>query len=136
MVRFEFREEKSKHFGSIYRPIAEVRLHGEVVVNELFYIDSGADITIIPRTVGELLGLHLEESEIIDLYGIGETALSVVVRNMDMEIGDTKFSARIGWSLTERVPLLLGRLDVFDRFEITFKQREGFTELTPLDAST
>ena len=32
--------------------------------------------------------------------------------------------ARVAWSLTEDVPLVLGRLDVFNEFDIFFKERE------------
>ncbi len=47
---------------------------------------------------------------------------------MDMEIAGTRFTARIGWALTERVPLLLGRLDIFDHFRIVFEVNKGFVE--------
>ena len=132
MVRFDFRKEKSKHFGTIYRPVAKVKLFGEVIVKEIFYVDSGADLTIIPRSVGELLGLKLKESEIIDLYGVGEGALSVVIKKIKMVIVDKKIEARIGWALTEKVPLLLGRLDIFDKFEVIFNQNEGFIDFISL----
>ena len=131
-MRFEFREEKSEHFGTIPRPVAEVKLFGKVTVKEIFYVDSGADITILPRSVGELLGFELRDSEIIDLYGVGESALSVVIKEIEMEIGEEKFKARVGWALTERVPLLLGRLDIFDKFEVIFNQQKGFIDFLPL----
>ena len=136
MVRFEFRQEKSKHFGTILRPVATVKLFGEFPVKEIFYVDSGADLTIIPRSVGELLELDLKERDIIDLYGVGEGALSVAIKKIEMEIGDTRITARIGWALTERVPLLLGRLDIFDKFQITFDARKRFIEFSPLASKT
>ena len=33
-------------------------------------------------------------------------------------------SARVGWSLREDVPFLLGRMGVFDRFSIEFREHE------------
>ena len=42
-----------------------------------------------------------------------------------MTIGELTIPTRIAWAQLETVPLLLGRADVFDAFEITFKQREG-----------
>jgi len=35
------------------------------------YIDSGADITVIPRVLGEALGFKAEDSKITELTGIG-----------------------------------------------------------------
>ncbi len=60
-MRYQLRKEKSKHFGTLVRPVVEVKLHGAVSVNEVFYVDSGADVSIIPRSVGELLELELKE---------------------------------------------------------------------------
>jgi len=58
MVRFEFRREKSKHFHSILRPVAEVRLHGKITIKEIFYVDSiMGEITSIED---ELKGLAIE----------------------------------------------------------------------------
>lgn len=131
-MKYQFRKERSKYFGTIVRPVVEVRLHGAVSVNEVFYVDSGADVTIIPRSVGELLELELREEDIIDLHGIGESALSVVIKSVDMEIAGTRFTARVGWALTERIPLLLGRLDIFDHFRIIFDANKGFVEFNPL----
>lgn len=66
-------------------------------------IDSGADISIIPYTLGEDLGLHL-----------------------DMEKRrDARVEARVGWALTDDVPLILGRLDIFRSFVIEFRELEG-----------
>jgi len=131
-VKYQLRKERLKHFGSIFRPVVEVRLYGAVSVNEIFYVDSGADITIIPRSVGELLELVLKEEDIVDLYGIGESALSVAIKSVDMEIAGKRFLARVGWALTERVPLLLGRLDVFNHFKILFDIKKGFVKFDPI----
>jgi hypothetical protein len=36
-----------------------------------------------------------------------------------------KLPARIAWALVEEVPLLLGRVDVFEHFQIIFDERKG-----------
>jgi hypothetical protein len=130
-MKYQLRKERTRHFGILLRPVVEVILHGGVTVKEIFYVDSGADITIIPRSVGELLQLELVENEIIDLSGIGEGKISVAIKSINMEIAGARFKSRIGWALTEKVPLLLGRLDVFDRFRISFEIGHGFLDLQP-----
>ncbi len=48
MIRHEFREEKSS-LGKVFRPVAEVILKkDDLSVGIPMYIDSGADISMIP----------------------------------------------------------------------------------------
>ncbi len=42
-----------------------------------------------------------------------------------MKINDIILNVRIGWSLREDVPFILGRLDVFDKFHIEFREDEN-----------
>jgi hypothetical protein len=41
-----------------------------------------------------------------------------------MKIEKYQFSCTIGWAQIERVPFLLGRENVFEYFDITFRQKE------------
>jgi len=89
---------------------------------QLFYVDSGADITLIPKSVGDLLGLTLASpQEIREIKGIGERGVPIVIRRLQLQVGSKVFPARVGWCLLEEVPLLLGRLDCFRLFEISFR---------------
>ncbi len=87
-------------------------------------IDSGADVSIISYENGLELGLVLEKDEhISDLGGIGG-GISVVYRTLQMQIGDYLFDTKIAWSLGKKIPEILGRVDVFDKFDIELKQAE------------
>lgn len=121
-IEFDFRKEKSGMFGEILRPVAKVNLlHKNISIPEIFYVDSGADITLIPRSVGELLALeNPTPQEIIDIKGIGEKGVPIVLRRVKIMLGDFKVDARIGWALIEDVPLLLGREDFFKYFYVVF----------------
>lgn len=123
-VEFAFRKERSSLFGEIYRPVTKVVLaNRDHRVPEIFYVDSGADITLIPRSVGEILAFdNPTPAEIIDLKGIGGKGVPMVVRKAAMFLGGLKISSRIGWALIEDVPLLLGREDFFKYFEVTFSR--------------
>jgi len=122
-VEFAFRRESSNLLGAIGRPVARVIvMHRRRRVPQLFYVDSGADITLIPKSVGDLLGLTLASSrEIREIKGIGERGVPIVIRRLRLQVGSKIFSARVAWCLIEEVPLLLGRLDCFRLFEITFR---------------
>lgn len=121
-IEFDFRKEKSKIFGNIYRPVAKLLIsHKSKIVPQIFYVDSGADITLIPRSVGEILELaNPKPSEIFDILGIGEKGVPIVLRRVTILLNDFKIFCRIGWALIEDVPLLLGREDFFKYFNVTF----------------
>ena len=122
-IEFPFAREKSQLFGTIFRPIARVVLNDRFP--NIMYLDSGADISLLPRSVGELIGLEREKDERPEqIFGVGQSSVGVFVRQVTMRIGESRFRARVAWSRTEDVPMLLGRLDVFRRFNISFQERK------------
>ena len=125
-IDFDFRKEKSNIFGEIRRPIARlILIKGKIKLPEIFYVDSGADVTLIPRSVGELLGFKVKSpEEISEIKGIGEHGIPIVIRKITFQIGQTKIPSKIAWSLVENVPLLLGREDFFKYFDIVFRKNK------------
>ncbi len=121
-ISFPYKKENSDIFGEIYRPIAVVYFIGEQEILELPYVDSGADITLIPNTIGELLGFEKDSGNIKEVYSVGKKAIPIIVKKIKLRIADYEFEARVAWALTENVPVLLGRLDIFDKFKITFDE--------------
>lgn len=111
------------------RPVADVYIKGRSGAWIKFhpYIDSGADITLLPKSLGELLGLTKNNSQIRYLGGI-RGSVPIIYKQTHMRIGNVDFPAEIAWALIETVPPLLGRIDVFDVFTVTFKQTEGSIE--------
>jgi hypothetical protein len=130
MIKFKYQRERSNLLGVIHRPVAEVRFKDfeDNPLIAFMYIDSGADITLIPRRFGEAIGLNFEEKDIREISGVGKGSIPVVIREVDLRIGEHEFKARIAWALEESVPPLLGRLDVFDEFDVKFVQREKTIE--------
>ena len=123
-IIFRYRTERSRLFGTIKRPVAKVYVR-DVSGNWVpcfMYIDSGADFTIIPYRFGLMLGLRLE-GPVEEVYGIGG-GIPIIIKRLELKIGDVIINARVGWSLREDVPFLLGRMDVFNEFNIEFRERE------------
>ena len=125
-IEFDFRKEKSRLFGNIYRPVAKLLIiHKNNKVPQIFYVDSGADITLIPRSVGEILELsNPKPSESFEIMGISEKGVPIVLRRVQILLNGLRIFCRIGWSLIEDVPLLLGREDFFKYFDITFERNK------------
>lgn len=128
MIEFEYKEwlKKIGERGELFiikRPNAIVTImHKDNFQTLDMVVDSGSDICIIPKIVGESLGLEIEsEKEIISIGGIGGS-IPIVERELILKIGTEKFKANVGWALEEGVVPLLGREDVFDMFHIEFLQ--------------
>jgi predicted aspartyl protease len=93
-------------------------------------LDSGADISVISQEVAELLGLDLS-GEREEATGIGGK-VPAVQTSVNIEIGKPheiyNFSIPVKVILdrgvVEDLPILLGRVGFFDKFVITFNQRE------------
>jgi predicted aspartyl protease len=94
-------------------------------------VDSGADITYIPKKVGERLGLTRSKHETTFMaYGVG-SEVSYLVREMPIKINDKILNIRLLWGQDENVSdVLLGRLDVFDKFDVLFSQHRNKIEFT------
>jgi len=124
MIEFHYRQELLKTGDIILRPVAKVNLlrSENEWITEYFYVDSGADYTLIPYRMGRFLGLEKIASEVREIGGIGGV-IGARFAQVPMKIETYQFDCTIGWAQIERIPFLLGRQDVFEHFDITFQQR-------------
>ncbi len=96
-------------------------------------LDSGADLSLIPYSVGETIGLELDIENRSEVQGIGEGSVPYILNEIKLKIETVEISGRVGWALIEEVPFILGRLDVFQNFSIEFRQFENRILLEPAD---
>lgn len=130
MISFKYRKEKTGILGErTLRPVATVFIKDQDGTWQKFepYIDSGADVSLISFSTGQLLGLNPKDGTKSTLGGIAG-GLPVVYTKVMMRIGEHEFEAKVAWAQVHGVPPLLGRADVFEVFNITFKQAEGIIE--------
>lgn len=132
MIEFPFKKRRSRRLGEILKPLIPVRLIGpKSSETVLMLLDSGTDLSLIPYSVGEAIGLELDMSNRSEVQGIGEGSVPYILSQVKLGIGAAEVTARIGWALIEEVPFLLGRLDVFRRFAVEFREFEGKILLKP-----
>ncbi len=96
MVVFTYRKERGRITGIVYRPVAKVYIksaNGEWIPFAP-YIDSGADITLIPYTLGLKLGFEISK-DIVNLHGVRGIGLPVEIKKVKMRIGDMELEPRI-----------------------------------------
>ncbi len=128
MIEFPFVTKPSIRYGTLYIPIAKISVQttqGFEAVS--FLIDSGADLTVISYDLGRRAGWTIsEEDTILQLAGItGES--SFVEREIGMIIGAHRFRCRVAWAQDPNVTDVLGRLNIFDFFNIEFQQSKRRT---------
>ncbi|MBU1262050.1 retropepsin-like domain-containing protein [bacterium] len=73
MIKFPYKRYISQNIGVIWKPYATVR----IIVGEKGYrcqmlIDSGADITLIPKRAGDYLGFEMEKETILIIFKVQE----------------------------------------------------------------
>ena len=127
MIVFHYKKEPARIPGQfVHRPVAEIHLQAIsgrwIKFNP--YIDSGADVTLVPLSLGRLLGLEIDKSKIEEIGGI-RGSVPVIYAEVRLKIGEKEILTQIAWALIEEVPPLLGRADIFDSFKVTFEQSKG-----------
>lgn len=106
-------------------PSVPLLLRGKENFETVALLDSGADISAIPKALADILGLDCKR-EITPAYGIGGQVDSVETTMM-LTLG--KSHERYSFQIPVKVilgsydfPVLLGRVGFFDRFVISFNQ--------------
>lgn len=129
MIRYEFREEKS-NLGSVLRPVADVVLKKDgLTVGIPMYIDSGADVSMIPLRFGRALGFKHEDGDVIqEIKGVSGAGVSYILKEVTLVLNGKELKIKIAWALVEEVPMLMGRMDVFDKFRIIFDEKRGWID--------
>ncbi len=129
MIRHKFREEKSS-LGKVLRPVAEVIFEKDgLKVGMPMYIDSGADVSMIPLRLGRSLGFKQEENDVIqEIKGVTGAGLPYILKEVTLGVNDKRLKIRIAWALVEEVPMLMGRMDIFDKFRVIFDERNGWID--------
>ena len=125
MIEFSYKEERLSESKTVFRPVADVIIiAGDNTEVEIpMYIDSGADLSLIPLRFGKALGFTKEGKSIEEMRGIAST-LPYIRQNVKFKFNNEIIDAEIAWALIEEVPALLGRKDIFDAFKITFLQQQ------------
>ncbi|MFA4966660.1 MAG: hypothetical protein WC624_00350 [Candidatus Margulisiibacteriota bacterium] len=129
MIKYDWHEEYSESFGLVKRPVAEIHMKDKNKIWRAInmYVDSGADVSIIQNSFGELFGHNVEKGRKIRLKGIGKEEIIAYIHKMDLLIGAHEVNIEVAIGENDNVPNVLGRKGVFNFFEIQFKNKEEAT---------
>ena len=121
---FDYKECDSGIFGKVKRPLIslEVKTYNGVWFNLRDVLaDTGADISILPRDIGELLVGDITTGKTIELRGIVPYAkLIVFIHNISFRLNGKEFIAPTAISESNDVLPILGRVKGLDIFQAVF----------------
>ena len=125
MPLFKYQEGKSLLFGSIKRPlitlgIYSTKLNRWIIFKEVL-ADTGADICLLPRFMGNLLVDDITGGNYKRIRGIvPNTFLNGFIHSLKIRIEDKEFTAPIFIADSEDVTPILGRVNALDLFKVCF----------------
>ena len=122
---FPYKEKESGIFGKAKRPLIDLHIFSEIGKRWIFLAevlaDTGADISILPRTIGESLVQDIKKGRYLEIRGITPGAYTeVFIHNLLCRIGRVEFKAPFAIADSDDVPPILGRFRGLDLFEAIF----------------
>ena len=131
-IEFPFTSKRTA-LGTLLTPVVPVELlTRKGFVTFQFLLDSGADFTLLPRHVADLVGIDLTTAPSTKTFGVEGGGLTVWVGPVTLRLGPEIFDVRCFFSERDDAPLLLGRMDIFSKFQIAFdpkRKRIRFTKI-------
>jgi len=133
MPVYDWQLRPTRHFGQVWVPIAELELFGSNGKPQYvaMQIDTGAVVSLLRKSMADLLAIPLESGRLIEVIGIGGTPTIAYVHSVRARFNESfTLDLRFAIADTENVPNLLGRLDVFDSLRIVFDPVNHETQVT------
>ena len=119
-IQFPYRYKESL-YGRIPDPYITISISTWYGWRNLgFLVDSGADVSIVPKSIAELVGLDLRKARKHRTFGVEGKGLLVYEGALDIKIGTQQLKIPCLFSSQEKTPLLLGRSGLFNHFTIVF----------------
>lgn len=83
-------------------------------------VDTGADITLLPRDIGEILVDDIATGEIASVKGLGPNELKVFIHSIKLRVADKEFETKVAIADSDEAPAVLGRFEALDFFDAKF----------------
>ncbi|MBI2327359.1 hypothetical protein HYU92_03470 [Candidatus Curtissbacteria bacterium] len=80
-------------------------------------VDTGADVTTLPKTIIPILGLNEKSLKRTKTQGVGGIWIETFETKLPIRLGNDEFPIHISIANTkeESLPFLLGRKDIFEK---------------------
>lgn len=126
-IVFRYKSVKRPDGTFVKAPLVPITFIGKESFDTVALIDSGADISAMPRETAEILELDIKGA-LSNAYGIGGKVRAVqTITTIRIHKGHEDYRLPLPVKVildNYDFPILLGRLGFFDNFVITFDQQE------------
>lgn len=121
------------------RPIIPIEVRNPKTSRSIKYyalVDSGADMNLFDRTIGDIIGIDVESGTQMQVGGVVAGQLRTYYEHdVELVVGGWVFSARVGFmdDLASNGNGLVGQQGFFDKFKfVKFEAVKGIVELGSL----
>jgi predicted aspartyl protease len=97
-----------------------------------FLVDTGADLSVVPRRVARQVGLDWGTLPVLPVTGVGPGQVLARLGDLPIRLGQTELAVRCLFLDQPLAPFILGCTDVLDRFALTIDAGQNkivFTEI-------
>ena len=117
-LRFPYRTGHSDLLGRVRRPLLTISIYSrrfnEWIEIQNLLADTGADLTLLPSHLGELLVPDIRDAKSGIVTGIVPgRGLRIYLHRLSLRIGSRSFRGAVGIADSTAVPALLGRYGAF-----------------------
>ncbi len=126
-IKIPYSPGKSNIFGTILRPLVTIKVYSKTkntwipVYDTL--ADTGADITLLPRYLGEMVVNDITSGRYVEIKGIVPNAVLIgFIHNIKLEVFRKEFETKVVIADTDDARPILGRVDGLDLFEVTYNK--------------
>ena len=101
----------------------------------LMFVDSGTDTTLLTREDALLLGIDYRSGKYTQVGGINRGFIDGYAHKLKVRLCDQEFKAEIIFADSDETPRLLGRQDIFKKFQVCFRdsKHQSYFTLEPID---
>ena len=124
-MKYNYTDQESQIFGRVKRPLIELDAYSHarerwIPLFEVL-VDTGADMSVLPRIIGELLVEDITLGRRVEIRGVAPNSrLVCYIHDLKFRIAEREFNLPVALAESDDVPSLLGRIRGIDIFDVEF----------------
>ncbi len=129
-IKFRYQLEDSNIFESIKRPRVRMHIYSRVFKEWLsiedVLVDTGADLSILPVTLGTVLVGDIKNKRRFKITGLVSHTY-MYLHNLSTRLNGKVIKALFAIADTDDLPPTMGRKGALDKFDVTFQKGRTIT---------
>jgi len=127
MKKYDYVEGESDIFGKVSRPLITIRFFSEIrniwIPAYDTLVDSGADISIIPKFLGELLVENIPDGKEVEIKGVvPNSKLIGWLHDLKVIVAGKQFNLPVVIVNSDKTLVILGRVKGLDIFNVELQK--------------